>query len=294
MASGGGGTPAFDLSGLAVRLRGLPEPHATRLRADWRAFAADEAGLDPFLDLEVEAAAEAADPTPFGAKEMTAHFDGERARYAFAEGEAEVPLRGPVRVRLGATTREKQYFALLNLTIAAAAWRLPSRGGALLHAAGIVLDGRAFVLVGAEGAGKTTWTLLARDGGAGVLSDDLVVVAPGPAGGLEALSTPFRSAQYGTLPAGRWPLAAFLLPVHRAAAALEPAAPLALRARLTANLPFVVEAIGRDPRISELPERLAAAAPARTLAFARDPSFLPLLRGFAPPSAARPDDSTPV
>jgi hypothetical protein len=116
-----------------------------------------------------------------------------------------------------------------------------------------------------------------------VLSDDLVVVVRDPAGRALALSTPFRSAQHGNMPAGRWPVAAFLLPEHGRAPALETVSALATQARLTANLPFVVDAMGRDSRLSEVVGRLAASAPARTLVFARDPSFVPLLRAFAGP-----------
>jgi hypothetical protein len=192
-----------------------------------------------------------------------------------------VPLGGAVRVRLAATTAQKQYYALLNLVTAAAAWRLPSRHGLLLHAAGIVLDGRAFVMVGSEGSGKTTWALLASEAGAGVLSDDLVVVERDADGRAQALSTPFRSAQYGTMPPGRWPVAAFLLPAHGPAPALETVSALATEARITANLPFVVDAMGRDARLPDAVERIARSAPARTLVFARDRSFVPLLRAFS-------------
>ena len=153
-------------------------------------------------------------------------------------------------------------------------------GGAMLHAAGIVLEGRAFVLIGAEGSGKTTWTLRAREAGADVLSDDIVVVTRSASGAFEALSTPFRSAQYGTLLAGRWPIAALLLPEHGAPARLRPVPGLALRARLFANLPFVVEALATDTRVADVMDALATSVPARTLTFSPDPSFVPWLRAF--------------
>jgi hypothetical protein len=270
---------SFDLAGLAVRVRGLPDPQRVRLVEAWHAFVAP--CQEPwFLDVEVEAAAAIEDVTPFGAKSMTARFDGGVARYAMTEGWVEVPPAGIVRARLAATSADKQFFALVNLLFAATAWRLPSHGGALLHAAGIVLDGCAFVLIGPEGSGKTTFTLRARDAGAAILSDDIVVVAQAPSGRFEALATPFRSAQYGTVRAGRWPIAALLLPDHGTPPALAAVAPLALRARLFANFPFVAEALAADPRIAVVAEALAAAVPARTLTFPPDASFVPTLRAF--------------
>ncbi len=276
----------FDLSGLAVRVRGLPDPHRARLHEAWRAF--DAPSQAPwFLDVEATAAPPIDDTSPFGAKAMTARFDGGDARYEMAEGAARVPHEGAVRVSLAATSESKQFFALVNLVSAAAAWRLPSRAGALLHAAGIVLEGRAFVLIGAEGSGKTTWTLRAREAGADVLSDDLVVVARSASGGFEALSTPFRSTQYGTLPAGRWPIAALLLPEHGAPPRLRPVPTLSLRARLFANLPFVIEALATDHRVADVMDALASCVPARTLTFPPDPSFVPLLRAFPSESSPR-------
>jgi hypothetical protein len=51
-------------------------------------------------------------------------------------------------------------------------------GWLVLHAAGIVEDGRAVVLAGESGAGKSTATLDAVADGAGYLSDEYVAIAP--------------------------------------------------------------------------------------------------------------------
>lgn len=64
------------------------------------------------------------------------------------------------------------------------------QGLVLLHASAVVLDGRAVVLAGVSGAGKSSVALHLRDGGAGFLADDAAalelwptgpVVHPGPA-----------------------------------------------------------------------------------------------------------------
>ena len=49
-------------------------------------------------------------------------------------------------------------------------------GGLLLHAAGVIRDGRGFVFCGKSGAGKSTTAQLSLEAGVTVLSDDLVIV----------------------------------------------------------------------------------------------------------------------
>ena len=71
---------------------------------------------------------------------------------------------------------EEQLFfpaAFENFFRVLTAYRLLSRGGALLHSAAIVSDGEAFLFFGPSGAGKTTISRLALRAGAHVLSDDL-------------------------------------------------------------------------------------------------------------------------
>ena len=166
---------------------------------------------------------------------------------------------------------------MANLLRASLAWALPGRGGALLHAAGIALDGRAFVLVGPSGSGKTTWARVAGEAGAVVLSDDLVMVdGIGPR--LEALGAPFRSTLRLPLAAGRWPLAAILFPRHGARPSFEPCSALLAKARVTANLTFIADAVERDERVAGVIERLTSQVACADLAFAPDPSFLNLLR----------------
>jgi hypothetical protein len=156
-----------------------------------------------------------------------------------------------------------------------------SRGGALFHAAGVVHRGRAFVLAGAAGSGKSTWARLAEEAGASVLSDDLVLL-DGHGGGIEALGAPFRSTHRPTAGPGRWPLAAILFPAHGPTVSVAAVTGIEARARVLANLPFVVEGVGRDPRVSETIERLVSTVPTRLLTFARDPAFMKALESFPP------------
>ncbi len=270
---------AFDLSGIAVRVRGLPAPLDARLAHEWSAFLAGDAGR-PFLDVEVACAELPVPQGPFAPKAMRSRLDRDRARFEMPEGDVSVDAGGRAVLRLStAVAAERGWFAFLNLLRAALAWRLPSRGGMLLHAAAVTLDGRAFLLAGSEGSGKSTFAALAESRGARVLSDDLVLL-DGALAPVEALGAPFRSTHPGAQAPGRWPVAALLFPVHGASARLDAVPPLLVRARVTANLPFVAEGIEADPRIHEAIERLAGGVPAHDLTFGRDPSFVDLLLGF--------------
>jgi hypothetical protein len=53
---------------------------------------------------------------------------------------------------------------------------LGQRGGVILHASSVAIDGRAFVFLGHSGAGKSTMAELASEAGAEVLSDDRTIV----------------------------------------------------------------------------------------------------------------------
>ena len=70
------------------------------------------------------------------------------------------------------------------------AHRALALGGAVLHSAGLVFDGRAYIFVGRSNVGKTTLTRKAYEAGATVLSDDINLVLP-QAGGYRAFAVPF-------------------------------------------------------------------------------------------------------
>lgn len=269
----------IDLAGWCVCVSGVPAPVEEALRGMWPAFLRDgRAGLPIEVAVTAEPARE--DGLPFTGKGMRSAISGGGVVFSMTEGSAAVGPAGPIAIRLEATSLGKQTFALINLLLASLAWRLPEHGGLVLHAAGIVLDGRAFLLVGAEGAGKSTWSRLAREGGATVLSDDIVLVREG-LDGFEALSSPFRAPELGPAPPGRWPLAAVLGALHAREASLTVDPPLVVKARLAANVPYAVDGLGRHAALARVLDRLAVAVPHRTLAFAKDRAFVELLKTAA-------------
>lgn len=271
-------TVEFDLSGVGLRASGLSEPLAARWREDWAPFAA---AVDrPVLDLRV-AVGKLPPPetTTFRPKAMTAELDAVGGRYAMAEGRATIDGAGDGSIELARDLGTREYFTLQNFVRACLARRLPASGGLLVHAAGLVIDGRAFVLVGAEGAGKSTWARLGEAAGAHVVSDDLVLLRRAP-NGFELLGAPFRSTHLTALRRGNWPLAGLLFPRHGPRPALGEVSAIVARARVVANLPFVAEALERDARLAELTGALATTVPTAELTFAEDPGFVPLLRAW--------------
>lgn len=95
---------------------------------------------------------------------------------------------------------------------ALAAW-LANRGALMVHAGAVEIDGRAVLLVGRGGSGKSTTALACAQAGFGFLGDDLCVVEPADPASGEAAKV---HAIYGTaklcadsrerLSAQNWPL----------------------------------------------------------------------------------------
>ncbi len=270
------GTVTLSFSSVSIHVQGMTRESADRMLEEWRPFVTHATG-EPFLSLQVSFVDGDVDPGPFRPQLMSSTFEPDAARFSMNGGEVRVDETGQAQVTLTRGLGPKEYFTLMNLLRAALAWRLPQRGAALLHAAGIVLGQTAFLLVGSEGSGKSTWAALAERVGARVLSDDLVLVDGGGAR-LDALGSPFRSTHRADYRPGRWPVSAILFPRHGASPAWTACDGMLARARIAANLPFVSSALERDPRVAAVVERLATAVPCRELTFGLDPDFVALLR----------------
>lgn len=269
-----------DLSGIGILVTGVTPPVADGLREAWSGFVA-ETVADPWLVVTVE---DVEAPLTAGremkAGSLAAREDA-RVRVARDEGGATIDAAsGRAHVRLASGDDRRRIWGLVNLVHAALGFVVDRRGGGILHAAGIVLEGRAFVLIGAEGAGKTTFARLAAEGGVPVLSDDQVLVVTN-GGRCEAVAAPIRNRDFPGPGRGRWPVASFLLPAHGRVASLAPVPRIDLSARLAANRLYVAATPGPSFGPGDALERLSEGAPARKLTFAPDPSFLDLLRAFS-------------
>jgi hypothetical protein len=268
----------FDLSGITLRAAGVPVASAERWSSEWSVYAG-EGRADPFLALDVVRGRSEPPRAAFEPKAMRSSFDGVQAEFTLPEGRARVDRRGQATIELARDLGPREFFTLMNFVRAALAWCLPARGAALLHAAGLVLDDRGFVLVGAEGSGKSTWAARGEDGGAIVLSDDVVLIDRS-ASGHDLLGAPFRSTHRTVRRRGRWPLAAILFPDHGSPARISSVATILAKARIAANLTFIAEAVQSDDQVAGLIDGLATRTPCARLTFPPDPSFLGPLRAW--------------
>jgi hypothetical protein len=156
------------------------------------------------------------------------------------------------------------------------AYRLLELGGAVLHSAGVVKDGAAFLFLGRSGAGKTTAARLSLARGAEVLSDDLNALVIGGAGGVVVLKLPF-TGDLGERRALRppVPLGGLLRLAQDSADALAPLSRAETLACLLACAPFVNVDPHRRERLEQVLLALAAAAAPRafTLRFSLSGGF---------------------
>jgi hypothetical protein len=266
----------LDFSGVRLHLEGVTPAVERGVRESWAAFVSSTSDA-PLLTCHFGRLAAFAGRGPFRPKEMKSNLEVTRAAFTMPEGRAVVDASGEASIDLAGSLGRREYWTAVNLLRACLAWWLPQRGAMLLHAAGLAVGGRGYLLVGPEGSGKSSWARLGEQGGARVVSDDLVLVEA-TRRGVELLGAPFRSTHEANYGPGRWPLAAILFPRHGERAAWSPAASLIARARILANLPFVAEATARDGRVDRLVERLATDVPCLDLTFALDLAFLELLR----------------
>ena len=162
------------------------------------------------------------------------------------------------------------------------------RGGVVLHSAGLVVEGRAFLFAGRSGAGKTTLTRKGHATGAGVLSDDINLVLPAAAG-YEAHAVPFTGEFGRTLahPGARaaYPVAGVVLLDRGDRLGTDRVSPSTAIARLLAACPFVnMEAATSAPLFDAL-TGLVAGLPVIALRCRRDDGFDDIMRavndGFA-------------
>ena len=161
--------------------------------------------------------------------------------------------------------------AVENYVRAAVAWQAIERGGALVHGASAVLDGRGYLFFGPSGAGKSTLSECNRR--ARVVSDDLSLLLPGPAG-LELVGSPFRGTyERGEPVVGRFPLAAGFRIVQAPEAEVRSVARVRTLAELVGNLPFVAEAFPERPDLFGKVERVFRDLPLAHLHFRKDESY---------------------
>jgi len=104
-------------------------------------------------------------------------FASDRLRLAALQSAALVPWIDGVTAGLWTSVEDTWFQGVIeNYLRVIVAHRLLLRDGLLLHSAGVVLDGSAYLFIGASGAGKSTLAHKALESGVPIFSDDLNAV----------------------------------------------------------------------------------------------------------------------
>jgi len=175
---------------------------------------------------------------------------------------------------LHATAHVPRY-NLVYLIRALFALLIADNGGLLLHGAGLVRHGQAYLFLGPSGTGKTTVSRLSYESGlAEILNDDLVALLPNGDQWI-AHATPFHNPSQA--PIAPHPFSAPVQGLYKLVQAPHVAVtPLALGQALATLSAAVVVAMGDERRAPLLLERLAllqVAHPLMELHFTRSTTF---------------------
>ncbi len=149
------------------------------------------------------------------------------------------------------------------------------RGGFVLHCAGLVRGGKAYLFFGPSGAGKTTVAGLSGDHI--LLSDDLVLLTRG-ADGWRASTTPFWGALAQELKdLGTYPLAGLYRLIQAPQHALRPVSGALAVGMVAACCPFVSDPAQRHDKLLPLVEECSRSVGVQELRFKKDPGFWDLI-----------------
>jgi len=264
-----------DLGGLAFSLEGLDDDLAGALRDRFGIWAAER--VPGALRVKVGREERVCFLEPAAEPEFTAVFlacDGDRVRYLSyrVAGWFDAGPGGEGRLLLSRGGSEPALRSFENYVRAAVAWQAASLGGALVHAASAVRDGKGYLFYGESGAGKSTFAEVNRRGT--ILSDDLSVVLPGEGGRPELLGSPFRGTyEEGAPVRGRFPLAAAFRLVKGECAEVVSVPRVLAFGQLVGNLAFLAEAFDARPDLFASVERAFAKVPLRQLRFRKDDSY---------------------
>lgn len=268
---------ALRLEPLEIQLAGLDEAMARLLLERYAPYASRVAGTPQALRVrlgrdDVDFYLEP--PTEVEFEQVRIACDGDRTRYMSyqAAGWFDIRAGGEGALLLARGAWEPLLRVFENYVRAAVAWQAAGRGGALVHAASAVRDGKGYLFYGESGAGKSTLSACNRRGL--VLSDDLSLVLPGDDGALEIVGSPFRGTYEGGPPVqGRFPLAAGFRLIQAPVAEVRSVERPRAFAELVGNLPFVAEAFTTRPDLFRRTLESFASVPLAHLHFARDDSY---------------------
>jgi hypothetical protein len=193
--------------------------------------------------------------------------------YAFPGCEGRIDLRNRQAGLVMLTEeplQQAEYF--LRLVYALLAFEA---GGLLMHAAAVVIAGRACVFLGPSGSGKSTVARLA--GEFAVLNDDLVLLMPAP-GRWVVHTTPFWNNPGSAAQISQADLGGLFCLAHDRRVFLEPLTASRGAAELLASLPVVNADPQRSASLIQRCQAILVQFPCRRLHFLPEPTFWSLVR----------------
>ncbi len=256
----------ISIADICVALRVDDADMAERIQARYAEFLAPDAPADLAIDVAVREGVQFVPMRPGPWVINTAFQNGVLTFESYVEKGSVNLATGQGHLVMAPTALIENFLRVLY------AWCTMRAGGLLLHSAGVVKDGRAFLFFGSSGSGKTTTTRLS--GEHTVLSDDILIVKP-VNGSFQAFGVPFRGGEMQDTPRTntRAPLAGLYrlrkAPEHR----LAPMPFARAVAELASCAPFVVINPDMGRQVVDTCARLAAQVPVFELYFRKDPDF---------------------
>ena len=228
-------TLGLDIAGLCVALQIADQETYARTRETYAEFLSQVA---PACTVRVELRP-GADfvPRHAGSWDIETALAGDRLSYRSYDDAGDVDFQtGTGLLALAPGAGAENFLRVLYAHLCARS------GGLLLHAAGVIRDGRGHVFFGRSGSGKSTTARLSRAAGCTVLSDDLVILRK-VEGVFRVFGVPFRGTAM-EIPRTRAdaPLAGLYALVKAPQHALVPLDRPHAVAALTRSVPFVMAA----------------------------------------------------
>jgi hypothetical protein len=271
----------ISMGGLELFLEGLDQDLAGRLRERFQVYLVDRPTSGNPLMTKVYREEKDYFIDPPQRPELNPviiRCDGDRIRYMGYRVAGWFDSRGGSgQLVLARGDYEPAERAVENYLRAAVAWMAAGMGGALVHSAGAVLDGRGYLFFGPSGAGKST--LSECNTRADIISDDLTLVLPDADGRPELVGSPFRGTYEGGEPmTGRYPLVAGFRIVQDTVASVREVHRVKVFGELVGNFPFVAEAYRDRPDLFESMENAFRNTPLYHLHFRKDDSYWDAIR----------------
>jgi hypothetical protein len=263
------------LGPLEIQLDGLSEALAATLFERYTPYATREAAATTDA-LHVRVGLDEVDyflpPRDGELERVHLACDGDRVRYVSYRVAGWFDTRGGRGdLLLSHGDWEPELRAFENYLRAAVAWQAVSRGGALVHAASAVLNGRGYLFYGESGAGKSTLSASNRRGR--VVSDDLSLIVP-DGETLALIGTPFRGTyEEGDPVEGSFPLRAGFRLIQAERAEVRAVPRVRALAELVGNLPFVAESFQARPDLFASVQRSLDGIALAHLHFTKDDSY---------------------